>query len=448
MFTIPLRPWPVRVIFLLALVAGLALLGWFIARAAIGDSVMTFVQRNPDLSVEAQIEGADMAVKYSPRDPLIHWRRGGVYLNAANEEMTESWMETAIEELRAATQMSPDDYRVWLAFGRAMDRSGSTLEARKAFERAIELAPNHFDPRWAFGNHLLRAGDRDRSFAQMRLALVNRPSALPLVFDYAWNVYEGDGRAVAAALDPPLEIRAWLVSLLVNRGQVDDAMAIWRVMNSRTVSDAQRVAEALFNTGNFNQSYEVWNSIEIADRPMADANSLLSNGGFEGKLTLNDKTPFLAWQIKPVPGVKVVLDRKEPREGRQSLRAGFNVRGNVAFTIATQTVQVKPSTSYRLSFWIKSDEMESLSTPIIEVFDSAFDLTGGNRVRVATQQLPYGTKAWANYKLEFTTNAQTQAVTVRIQRPPCSDSLCPIIGALWFDEFKLNEKGRLPDSNH
>src|SRR4030095_3116564 len=99
--------------------------------------------------------------------------------------------------------MSPDDYRVWLARGRALDRGGDVAGARAAFERAIELAPNHFDPRWSFGNYLLRAGDREGSFAQMRLALSNRPSALPLIFDSPWGVYRGDGKAIAAALDPP-----------------------------------------------------------------------------------------------------------------------------------------------------------------------------------------------------------------------------------------------------
>ncbi len=442
MLTVPLRPLPVRIIFLLALAAGLSPLGWMIVRSAIGDSVMTFVQNSPNLSLEAQLEGADLALRYSPRDPLTHWRRGGVYLKAANEELMESRLEVALDEFRAATRMSADDYRVWLALGRALDRSGSTADARQAFERAVELAPNHFDPRWAFGNHLLRAGDRDGSFAQMRLALSNRPSALPLIFDYAWNVYQGDGRAIAAALAPPPEVKARMVALLINRGRVDDALSIWREMNSRAANDAQRVAEALFNSGHFKQSYEVWNSVEIPDRPSPDNGSLLANGGFERKLTLNDKTPFLTWHIRPAPGVKITLDRKEPRDGQQSFRAGFDVRGNAAFTIATQNVPVKPSTNYRLTFSVKIEELESLSTPIIEVFDSAYELVGGARVRVATPPLPNGKHPWTDFALEFTTNAQTEAVTVRIQRLPCPEPPCPIEGRVWLDEFKLVEKAK------
>jgi tetratricopeptide (TPR) repeat protein len=471
MITIPLGPAPVRIVILLALMGGLSVLGLGVIRSAVGDSVLTIVPRNPDLSVESQIGWADLALKYSPRDPLTHLRRGGVYLKAANEEMDESRIGAAIDEFREAARMSPEDYRAWLALGRALDRGeGDTAEARKAFERAIELAPNHFDPHWFFGNYLLRgAGDRDGSFAQMRLALVNRPSALPLVFNYAWDVYRGDGKAIIAALDPSKvkakvkakvearaeakveagvegaeglarQIKSQLATLLIYRGRVDDGMGVWRDLTTPTAVDAQRVTEALFNTGNFNKAYEVWNSVEIPNRPAHDWDSLLSNGGFEGDLARDQKTPFLTWKVTPVPGAKILRDRKEPREGRYSLRAGFDVRGNAVFTIASQTVPAKPSTNYRLTFSIRSDKLMSLSNPLIEVFDSAYSLGQKTRVRVATQPLPNGDIEWTDDKLEFTTNPQTEALTVRILRPPCPEPPCPIEGHIWFDEFKLQEK--------
>jgi len=445
MITIPLGPLPVRVLFLVSLLAGLSILGWVTIRSAVSDLLMTFVVPSPKLSLEDQIEWADMASKYSPHDPLIRLKRGAVYLKVANEKMEESLRDTAIDEFRAATLMSKDDYRVWLALGRALDRGGDIAGARVAFDRAIELAPNHFDPRWAFGNYLLRAGDRDGSFAQMRLALGNRPSALPLIFDYAWGVYRGDGKAITAALDArrlARQVKSQLAALLIYRGRVGDGMAVWREMSGPTAGDAQKVTEALFNTGNFNRAYEVWTSVDIPNRPAPDRDSLLSNGGFEGALSSGQKTPFLTWRINPIPGAKLLQDGKEPRDGRRSLRAGFDVRGNTYFIIASQTVPAKPSTGYRLTFSIKSEKLMSLSNPFVEVFDSAYVLDQRNRVRVATPQLPNGESEWTDYKLEFTTGAQTEAVTVRILRPACPEPPCPIEGHVWFDEFKLTEKAK------
>ncbi len=445
MITIPLGPLPVRVILLVALLAGLSVLGGGAVRSAVSDLLMTFVVPSPTVSLEDQVQWADVALKYSPRDPFIRLKHGGVYLKAANEKMEESWRETAVDEFRAATKMSPDDYRVWLALGRALDRGGDVVDARAAFERSIELAPDHFDPRWAFGNYLLRAGDREGSFAQMRLALSNRPSALPLIFDYAWGVYKGDGKAIAAAFDAPRlprQIKSQLSAQLILRGRVGDGMAVWREITAPSVGDTQRVTEALFNTGNFSKAYEVWTSVEIPNRPARDENSLLSNGGFESALPRGVKTPFLTWQINPIPGAKFLQDQKAPRDGRRSLRAGFDVRGNQFFIIASQTVPAKPSTGYRLEYSIKSDKLLSLSNPLVEIFDSAYALDQRNRVHVASQPTPNGESEWTDYKLEFTTGAQTEALTVRITRPACSEPPCPIEGHIWFDEFKLTEKAK------
>src|SRR5215510_14726172 len=124
MITIPLGPIPVRIIFLVSLLAGLSFLGWITIRSAVSDLLITFVVPSPKLSLEDQIEWANMALTFSPRDPLILWRWGSVYLKAANEKMEDSWRDAATDEFRAATRMSPDDYRLWLALGRALDRGG------------------------------------------------------------------------------------------------------------------------------------------------------------------------------------------------------------------------------------------------------------------------------------------------------------------------------------
>ncbi|MCI0337227.1 MAG: tetratricopeptide repeat protein, partial [Acidobacteria bacterium] len=371
MLTISFRPIVVRFIFLLLLAAGFGALGWIIVRAAMGDIYQTFVQRSARLSTEGKIEAADLAVKYSPQDPLIRWLRGGVYFNAANEDLMEERLDVALNELRQAAQMSPEDYRVWLSLGRVLDRTGSIAEARAALEKALQLAPNHFETRWALGNHLLRAGDRDASFAQMRLALANRPSALPLVFDYAWNVYQGDGKAIAKALDPPIVVKAQMVSLLISRGRVEDGLSIWSEMNSPRPKDVQRVTESLVNVGRFAAAYGIWSTANIPDRPSPDAHSLLANSSFEEKFSPGSKTPFYAWGITPSGGLRVTLDRKETLAGEQSLRVGLNVEENSAITIATQTVPVKPNKRYCLSFFVKTEEMESLSTPFVEIYDSA-----------------------------------------------------------------------------
>ena len=446
MISIPLGPIPIRLLLVLLLAGGLGVLGWSIVRMAIGESVMTFVQRAPDLSVEARIEGADMAARYAPDDPLIRWRRGGVYLNAAAEELEESRLPTALGELREAAKRSSEDYRVWLALGRAEDRNGDAAAARRAFERAVELAPRHFDPRWAFGNHLLRAGDRDASFAQMRLALGYRPSALPLVFDYAWNAFGGDGKAVTAALAPPDELKPRMIALLIERGRAEDGLQLWRALSAPTPDDVQRVSEALVNAGRYAMAWQIWSAAALPNRPAPDSDSLLSNGGFESAVPLNAVTPFLTWRLTPGGLFKPMLDSKDAYQGRQALRIGLNVSGNQAFTIATQLIPARPATTYRLTFWLRYEDLESLSTPFVEFYDPALELGVGGRPRAAMTPIDLRPEAvqenqdkWIGYSLDLTTAAATEALKVRIIRLPCSAPPCPITGRLWFDDFRITE---------
>src|SRR5262249_62396737 len=129
------------IIFLVSLLAGLSFLGWITIRSVVSDLLITFVVPSPKLSLEDQIQWADIALKYSPRDPLIRWRWGGVYLKAANEKMEESWREAAICEVRAAARVRPDDYRRRRALGRAPGRGGGSAGVRVRVPRASAHAP-------------------------------------------------------------------------------------------------------------------------------------------------------------------------------------------------------------------------------------------------------------------------------------------------------------------
>src|SRR5207253_432447 len=98
----------------------------------------------------------------------------------------------------------------------------------------------------------------EAAFAELRVALGSRPSALPLIFNYAWQAFDGDGRAIARALAPPAELQAQLASLLISRHRIEDALAIWREAAITTPTEAQRIVNALIDAGAFGAAYEVW----------------------------------------------------------------------------------------------------------------------------------------------------------------------------------------------
>jgi len=436
MITILLRALPLRLGLISAVTAALLIVSWFITRAAIGDSIATFAQRRVGLDTAARLAGADSALRFASSDPLIHYRRGRLYLEAAE---AEAQLNTSVAELRTAAQMSPEDYRIWLVLGRALERNGAKVEARAAIERAVRLAPHHFEPYWVLGNYLLRAGAREEAFANFRTALANRPSALPLIFNYAWDTYNGDGRAMANALSPTGEARRHLITLLIWRGRTDDALALWREAGTNNPADADQVAKALIDAGRYGAAYEVWRSSVGGKAAAADEGSMLSNGSFERPITLGVTTPFFTWRITPNAGVSISLDSEERRSGAYSLRMSFDVKSSNELTVAAQTAPVMPATAYRLSFAAKTDRLQSLGTPpLIEVYDAA----NYNRMHVASEPLPVEKTEWGNYTVNFTTSPATEAVTVRIKRPACPESPCPLQGRVWFDDFKLSQQGK------
>lgn len=437
--TLPIGPLPIRLILGLGMAAGLIFLSWQLIRTAVGSSVMTFVQRSADLAPDSRLEGAQLAARWAHDDPSVRYGAGGVYLAAASAEQSEARLKDALNELQAASRMSPEDYRIWLALARAFDRSGDTTRARESFEKATKLAPRHFDPHWAFGNHLLRVGDTTRAFVEFREALSSRPSALNLIFDYAWSAFNGDGKAIARALAPPDSIRAPFVSLLVGRDRVEDALEIWSAggYNREALpADVRNVAEALIRQDHLADAYNVWYSAKLTDHPDTDDGSLLANGSFERPIPLEAATPFLTWRIAPQRGVTILLDSKEHRDGNYSFRAGFEIRENVDLTIAVQTVPVKKSTTYALTYDVRASELRSLSNPQVEIFDAGKQ----SRLSVNLPQLRNGDTDWSANRLEFTTSPETEAVTLRIRRPACGDPPCPFVGRVWFDTFKLTEK--------
>ncbi len=439
MRTIPIRPWPLRLGLGLCLGALLILLSWQVVRTAIGSSVMTFVQRSADLAPESRLEGAQLASRWAHDDPSVRYGAGGVYLAAAATEQSDARLREALHELQTASRMSPEDYRIWLAFAKALDRSGESTRAREAFEKATRLAPHHFDPHWAFGNHLLRLGDTTRAFTEFRAALSSRPSALNLIFDYAWTTFNGDGKAIARALAPPDTIRAPFVSLLITRDRVEDALEIWRAGGydrDALPGDVRNVAETLIRQDHLAEAYAVWFTAKLTDHPDPDDGSLLANGGFERPITLEASTPFLTWRIAPQRGLTILLDSKEHQEGAYSLRAGFDIRENVDLTIAVQTVPVKKATNYVLTFDVRARELRSLSNPRVEIFDAGQQ----TRLSLSVPPMRNGDTDWTSQRLEFTTGPETEAVTLRIRRPPCSDPPCLFVGRVWFDAFKLTEK--------
>ncbi|HZS06239.1 MAG TPA: hypothetical protein VFD58_15465 [Blastocatellia bacterium] len=442
MLTISLKSPLLRVVFLITLSVPLVWVSRLIVRAAIGNSFATFARRAEEVDETARLEAADIALRYAADDPdtrresaLVHFS-AAVTSNADEPDKGDGNLAAAIRELLAAARISPEDYRVWLALGRAEARSpegGTTAQVRQALERAVQLAPQHFEPRWALGNFLLRTGDREAALATLQVPMINRPDLFPLIFNSLWDAYQGDVPALLGALRLPRAARTQLAVALASRGQLPEALAAWKEAD-QTAANAKLMVETLFANQYYAAAFDLWRHTQGTSVPQRDKGSLLANGDFDQEITVGTTTPFLAWQVIPRNGVSLSLDDRQTSSGRYSLRIGFDAHERGEFVLVQQHVPVSPSTGYRLSFAVRTQELKSFSLPLVEVIDTA----GAGRLSAAGP-IPEQDSNWHESTIDFTTKPSTEAVTVRIARRACAESPCPLTGRIWFDNLKLVE---------
>lgn len=415
---------------LLLLPVGLAVVSvWFVARWCVGNMMAAYPQ---------DVETALAAARLAPDDPQTHYSLA-IF---ARKSFAPEELEEALRRYERATSRSPNDYRLWIELGRARGQTGDTQGGVQALRRAVELAPNYSIPRWYLGNMLLRAAQPDDAFAELRRASEIDPELRAQVFALAWNFFGGDTERLAASVGSSAASRAQLAEYFVKQKRLDEGLRLWSGLSATEKRAARASGEslmrALFEARRYHAGAGMWREIAPEGTGGVRVGSI-TNGGFEGDISAEaGRNPF-DWEVKPLAQVQMGLDTREPHGGARSIRILFAARTNLTFDHLSQLVAVEPQTRYRLSFFVRTNELKSASTLITQVLGGA-----AGSVLAATPQLPPDTGGWQQSSVEFTTPPQVEAVSVRITRPPCTaemGDMCPIFGKVWYDDFNLERIG-------
>ena len=96
---------------------------------------------------------------------------------------------------------------------------------------------------------------------------------------------------------------------------------------------------------------------------------------------------------------------------------------------------MKPTTSYRVSFAARTQEIVTGGPPLAVVSDFA-----GSRKRLGESPLiDQKSSDWQVVSFNFQTEPKTEVITVSIQRRNCTTVPCPIFGSLLLDSFSIEE---------
>ena len=378
--------------------------------------------------VEAK-EIAEIAVQLAPNDPQSYFALG-----VQNEKsfLPENFAK-ALENYEKAVSVSPYDFRLWLALGKARERAGETKSAEKALRRALELAPNYAEPHWILGNHLLRQGNAEEAFLEIRKAVEqDEKFANPAVVT-AWQIFDGDLMQISQKIGDSAPIKAQLAPFLAQQKRFDDALTFWNsIPNEEKITTYKKKGEELI--GKFVEAKSFRNALTLQSQ-IATAEdekfviSSIFNGDFEKEVKIANVGLF-DWKISEGAQPQISLDGSQKHGGSRSLILLFNSDTGKELRSIQQTVVVESGKTYKLEGFYRAD-LKTIATLKWEILDAT-----DNKVLASSNDFT-NSADWTALSTEFTTLPTTQAVIIRLGNVTCKQGICPISGKLWFDDFSL-----------
>jgi tetratricopeptide (TPR) repeat protein len=403
---------------------------WFAMRWYVGNTLAEY--HNPE------VHGIDMgrrAVAWAPDDPLSHWRLGEI----AQRRLPPDQIAQVVAEYEKAASLSPNDYRYWVPLGMALEQAGELDRAEKALRRAVELAPSYAFPRWNLGNLLLRSGRYTEAFAELRRASEADLALRGQLLNLAWQVYREDLDSLTSAVGTSANARAELAAFVAGRQRFDDVLKLWSGLNAsdKRVNKipGRAIINQLLGAGRFHLAIEIANDLVPGPIYQAKIGQFI-DGGFDDNLVSQEASVF-GWQVKSQPPqLQVGIDPNRGHASRRSLRIVFQVRSRLDTINVAQLVPVKPGGQYELECYVKTENLQSGATPLIQIVDGP---TGS--VIAASAPAATGNNDWQLVSLSFNVGAKTEAVVVRIVRGTCGeDPTCPIFGTVWYDDFNFKPR--------
>src|SRR5258705_2860341 len=383
---------------------------------------------------EGSLDIAKSAQAFAPNDPLAHW----TLAEGLRKQLPADQLGQALIEYEKAVSLSPNDYRFWTSYGSVLEQVGDFEKSEHVLRQAVKLAPSYAYPHWYLGNLLLRRSRYDEAFTELRLACDAEPAFRSQLFSLAWQIYGEDTTALKNAGGSQPGVTAEFSLYLLAQPNNEIGLRLWNSLSSEekkaSISIGQEMVYNLARTNRFRGAMNGWNDLAPTERYRAK-DGMVIDGGFEENLDYSQEIVF-GWQVKPAPQMQIAIDPAVAHSGSRSLRLLFQVRSKLERIDAYQVVPVAPSTPYDFECYVRTEKLQSGSTPMIQIVNA-----GDGMVLATSEPAPNGDSDWNHISLSFKTGEKAEAVIVKIERASCGDSpMCPIFGAAWYDDFSIKRR--------
>jgi hypothetical protein len=377
-------------------------------------------------------DGYERAVQLEPHNPRNWYLLGRSYLY----DLEQPDPVKAVGALRKSVELDPYSAVAMLDLAIAYDSEGDPAQARAALISAQRVYPQSADVAWSFGNFLLRQGERDAAFAQLRKALELDPKRTSEAFSRASQLEPDPNVVLDRVIPPSADTLVPILHALSDSGDIKTVEIVW----PRLVALHEKVIlreivpffDALIRERRPDEAARLWpQAVAMMQNPPSPdpAGSLIWDGGFEYGVA----TGAFGWQFTPVNrNVQISFDRSEKHSGEQSLRILFNGRENVNFEDACHAFVPESGQNYRLSAWVKTQSLTSSEGVRLKL--SVFTPAGG----VAEQSNEiHGTQPWTELSLSWTAPQGSGLGRFCIRRQMSDMPGSDIQGAAWIDDVTM-----------
>jgi tetratricopeptide repeat protein len=377
-------------------------------------------------------QGYERATRLEP-DDARNWYLLGRYWQYNLEEPDA---QRAIRAYQTALTFDAHSADTWLDLATAHESEGDVTAARNEFlqaTRAYSLSP---EVSWRYGNFLLRHGEMDAAFAEIKHAVEADPKRGAAAFALGMR-FDPDVNSVLQRVLPHTQDSYFsVISALSGQQQTEEALLVWSNLAAlhphMQLSDSYPLLEALFHKRQMPEAQRVWDqALAFADvsRPPDPPGSLVWDGGFESNVA---KGGFTWYYPSFIGGVQITLDTKEKHSGNRSLRLTFNGLRNVNFNDVCQYVAVQPSTSYLFSAWVRTRDL-STDQGVRFGLHSFSDTVNS----IAWTQDVEGTQPWTQVELPWISANDVHQLQLCVSRQPSAKFDSKIRGSAWIDDVVL-----------
>src|ERR1700722_6077556 len=377
------------------------------------------------------LHGFERATQIEPGNAR-NWYLLGRYLQYSFEDANP---QRALSSYIKSLEIDPRATSTWLELAATYESEGNDVAARKAFISAKQTYPLSAEVSWRYGNFLLRQGELEPAFAEIRRSVEADPGRAAEAVSRCLRVEPDANVILDQVLPAKSDIYIAVMEDLAQDRQIENALKVWTrivAMHPRIpLHDAFQVVMELRGTGQASEAHKVWEqAVELAGLAELEGpkNSMVWDGGFESDVI----GEAYAWRFRRTSSsAQIGFDTQEKYSGKRSLRVSFDGSSDVAFYDVCQTAPTEAGKAYELSGWMKSKDLTTDQGVRIELRPGVAGQTGATTADVR------GTQPWTRFAVVWPGAKENQETQICLRRDPSDQEDNQMRGTAWVDDVAL-----------